>query len=51
MDEIGDLIVDALEARDAPAELARLASRVTAICDRFPVPGLPVDASLGLPAA
>jgi glycine hydroxymethyltransferase len=51
MDEIGDIIVDALEARDAPTELARLASRVTAICDRFPVPGLPADASLGLPAA
>ncbi|HET9521999.1 MAG TPA: serine hydroxymethyltransferase [Candidatus Limnocylindrales bacterium] len=50
MDEIGGIIVDALEARDRPADHARLAARVTAICDRFPVPGLP-EAPMGLPAA
>jgi glycine hydroxymethyltransferase len=51
MDEIGEIIVDALEARDRPDALARLASRVTDICDRFPVPGQPADAPMGLPAA
>jgi glycine hydroxymethyltransferase len=51
MDEIGDIVVDALEARDTPAELTRLAARAAAICDRFPVPGLPASAPMGPPAA
>ena len=41
MREVGRLIVDALIARDDPAELARIGAEVRAICARFPVPGLP----------
>jgi glycine hydroxymethyltransferase len=52
MTEIGGLIVDAIEGRDDPAALGRLADRVAAICARFPVPGLVGDPSrLGLPTA
>jgi glycine hydroxymethyltransferase len=52
MDEIGNLIVDAIARRDDPAELLRLAARVDAVCARFPVPGLSGDgAPVGLPAA
>jgi glycine hydroxymethyltransferase len=52
MREIGALIAEAIEQRDDPAALARLASRVTAVCDRFPVPGLSDAASrMGLPTA
>jgi len=41
MRAIGRLIVDAIAARDQPAAQARFAAEVRAICDRFPVPGLP----------
>ena len=41
MRAIGRLIVDAIAARDEPAAQARFAAEVRAICDRFPVPGLP----------
>jgi glycine hydroxymethyltransferase len=41
MRSIARLIVDAIATRDEPAEQARLASEVRAICARFPVPGLP----------
>ena len=52
MREIGTLIAEAIERRDDPAALARLAGRVTAVCDRFPVPGLSDAASrMGLPTA
>ena len=52
MGEVGALIVEAIEGRDDPAALARLAARVTAVCDRFPVPGLSDDVSrMGLPTA
>jgi glycine hydroxymethyltransferase len=40
MREIGRLIIDAIEHRDDPAEQARLATRVSEISSRFPVPGL-----------
>jgi glycine hydroxymethyltransferase len=52
MREIGALIAEAIEHRDDAGELDRLARRVGAICDRFPVPGLGDDASrMGLPTA
>jgi glycine hydroxymethyltransferase len=41
MRAIGRLIVDAIRTRAEPAEQARLAAEVGAICARFPVPGLP----------
>jgi glycine hydroxymethyltransferase len=41
MRTIARLIVDAIRSRDEPAEQARLTAQVRAICDRFPVPGLP----------
>jgi glycine hydroxymethyltransferase len=41
MQAIGRLIVDAIAARDEPRAQARFAAEVHAICDRFPVPGLP----------
>ena len=39
--EIGRMIIEAITARDEPAEQARLAAEVREICGRFPVPGLP----------
>jgi glycine hydroxymethyltransferase len=39
--EIGRIIIQAITARDEPAEQARLAAEVRDICSRFPVPGLP----------
>jgi glycine hydroxymethyltransferase len=52
MREIGALIAEAIEQRDDAAELDRLAGRVSAICARFPVPGLGAEASwMGLPTA
>ena len=39
--DIGRLIIEAIAARDEPAEQARLAAEVRDICGRFPVPGLP----------
>ena len=39
--EIGRMIIEAITARDEPAEQARLAAEVREICSRFPVPGLP----------
>jgi glycine hydroxymethyltransferase len=44
MRTIGRLIVDAIRTRAEPAEQARLAAEVRAICARFPVPGLPEPA-------
>jgi glycine hydroxymethyltransferase len=41
MHEIGRLLSDTLRTRDEPAEQARIAAAVRAICARFPVPGLP----------
>jgi glycine hydroxymethyltransferase len=41
MRTVARLIVEAIRTRDEPAEQARLAAEVRAICDRFPVPGLP----------
>jgi glycine hydroxymethyltransferase len=41
MRTIAGLIVDAIRTRDEPAEQARLAAEVRAMCARFPVPGLP----------
>ncbi len=41
MRQIAALIVRAIAARDDPAAQAVLADEVRAICDRFPVPGLP----------
>jgi len=38
---IGRLIVRTLVRRDDPAALAQIAAEVRAMCDRFPVPGLP----------
>jgi len=40
MREIGAIIADAIEGHDDPSTRAPLAERVTAITDRFPVPGL-----------
>jgi glycine hydroxymethyltransferase len=52
MREIGGLIVEAIERRDDPAELDRLAGRVASICARFTVPGLASEPSrVGLPTA
>jgi glycine/serine hydroxymethyltransferase len=52
MREIGSLIVEAIERRDDPAELDRLAGRVASICARFTVPGLAREPSrVGLPTA
>ena len=51
MREIGQLIVEAIERRDAPVEQARLAERVAAICARFAVPGLADRDATGLPSA
>jgi glycine hydroxymethyltransferase len=52
MREIGSLIVEAIERRDDPADLDRLADRVAAICARFAVPGLASEPSrVGLPTA
>jgi glycine hydroxymethyltransferase len=51
MREIGRLIVEAIERRDAPVEQARLAERVASICARFAVPGLADRDAAGLPAA
>jgi glycine/serine hydroxymethyltransferase len=41
MREVGRLLVQALQARDQPAEHARIRAEVRDICARFPVPGLP----------
>ncbi|MFH0751245.1 MAG: serine hydroxymethyltransferase [Chloroflexota bacterium] len=41
MREVGRLLVEALLARDEPAEHARIRAEVRDICARFPVPGLP----------
>ncbi len=41
MRRIAALIVEALSGRDDPAGQADLAAEVRAMCDRFPVPGLP----------
>jgi glycine hydroxymethyltransferase len=52
MREIGALIAEAIERRDDAYEQARLAGRVSAICARFPVPGLADElTSTGLPTA
>jgi glycine hydroxymethyltransferase len=52
MREIGALIAEAIERRDDAAQLDSLAGRVSAICARFPVPGLADEASrMGLPTA
>jgi glycine hydroxymethyltransferase len=52
MREIGSLIVEAIERRDDPADLDRLAGRVASICARFAVPGLASEPSrVGLPTA
>jgi glycine hydroxymethyltransferase len=52
MRQIGELIIDAIEQRGDPGSRDRLAARVAAICDRFPVPGLTRPASTtGAPAA
>jgi glycine hydroxymethyltransferase len=40
MREIGSLIAEAIERHDDPSAQAPLAERVTAITERFPVPGL-----------
>jgi glycine hydroxymethyltransferase len=42
MREIGRIIVAAIAGRDDPATGASLAAQVSAICGRFPVPGLPL---------
>ena len=39
--EIGRMIIEAIGARDEPAEQARLSAEAREICGRFPVPGLP----------
>jgi glycine hydroxymethyltransferase len=39
--DIGRMIIEAISARDEPAEQSRLAAEVREICGRFPVPGLP----------
>jgi glycine/serine hydroxymethyltransferase len=41
MRDVGRLLVDALVAREDPAERARIRAEVHDICARFPVPGLP----------
>jgi glycine hydroxymethyltransferase len=41
MRTIGRLIVDAIESREDHRAQAGFAAEVRAICDRFPVPGLP----------
>ena len=41
MRRVGTLIVDAIRAREDPAEQERIRAEVSAICGRFPVPGLP----------
>ncbi|HTG40895.1 MAG TPA: serine hydroxymethyltransferase [Methylomirabilota bacterium] len=52
MREIGTLIAEAIERRDDASEQARLAGRVSAICARFPVPGLADELMpTGLPTA
>jgi glycine hydroxymethyltransferase len=43
MRTIGRLMIEAISARDDPAEQARVAAEVRAIADRFPVPGLSAD--------
>ncbi|HEX9043828.1 MAG TPA: serine hydroxymethyltransferase [Candidatus Limnocylindrales bacterium] len=42
MREIGGIIVSAIAGRDDPASRSALAEQVSAICSRFPVPGLPL---------
>jgi len=41
MRAVGRIIIEAIERRDDPAALARLADDVRAIVNRYPVPGLP----------
>jgi glycine hydroxymethyltransferase len=41
MRAVGRIIIEAIRRRDEPATNARLASEVTEIVSRFPVPGLP----------
>jgi glycine hydroxymethyltransferase len=43
MREVGRIIIATIAARDEPAALARLATEVSEICGRFPVPGLPLE--------
>jgi glycine hydroxymethyltransferase len=43
MRQIGEMIVEAIVARDDPSEQAKLAALVHDLCSRFPVPGLPED--------
>jgi glycine hydroxymethyltransferase len=43
MKAIARLIDEAIRTRNEPAEQARLAAEVSAICARFPVPGLPEE--------
>ncbi len=40
---VGRMITDAIRGRDEPAEQARLAAEVRAMCEQFPVPGIARD--------
>jgi glycine hydroxymethyltransferase len=40
---VGRMITAAIRSRDEPAEQARLAAEVRAMCQQFPVPGLARD--------
>ncbi len=50
MRRIATLIVEGIRVRDDPAAQAALRERVTAIADRFPVPGLPWTVRAAAPA-
>ena len=43
MRAVGRIIIEAIRRRDDPAAQSRLASEVTEIVNRFPVPGLPAE--------
>jgi glycine/serine hydroxymethyltransferase len=45
MQQIGELIVEGIAARDDEAAQEQIRRRVAAISDRFPVPGLPATRS------
>ena len=45
MRQIGELIVDGIAARDDESAQEEIRRRVSAITERFPVPGLPASRS------
>ena len=50
MRDIADLIVEAIDARDDAGRQEQIRTRVRAIAERFPVPGLPATRLVAVPA-